>query len=118
MQESNTSTHGGARPGAGRKKKEETVTTGFRLNTEALNICRRKYGRTLNSKINEYIIKLANEYNGEDESVKEQVPNEMNMKGYKINVFYETITKEEMDRKSAFVANVVVNSLRKHKKKE
>jgi hypothetical protein len=59
MQESNTSTHGGARPGAGRKKKEETITTGFRINTEALNIVRAKYGRTLNSKINEFIIKLA-----------------------------------------------------------
>jgi len=53
------STHGGARAGSGRKKKEETSTTGFRINTEALNIVRAKYGRTLNAKINEYIKKLA-----------------------------------------------------------
>ena len=53
--------HGGARSGAGRKKKEETETTGFRLNSEALNICRKHYGRTLNAKVNDYIKSLAAE---------------------------------------------------------
>lgn len=59
MKDKNQSTHGGARPNSGRKKLEENITTGFRLNKEALEICRSKYGRTLNQKINEYIKQLA-----------------------------------------------------------
>jgi hypothetical protein len=31
---------GGKRPNSGAKKKEETETTGFRINSEALNICK------------------------------------------------------------------------------
>lgn len=50
---------GGKRPGSGAKKKEETETTGFRINSEALAKCREIYGRTLNSKINNYIKRLA-----------------------------------------------------------
>ncbi len=51
--------HGGKRENSGRKKKEETETTGFRINSEALNKCRVIYGRTLNSKVNAYIKRLA-----------------------------------------------------------
>lgn len=53
-----------------------------------------------------------------DESVKEQIPDEVNMKGYRVNVTYDTITNEEMDRKRASVAQVILNTLRKHKKIE
>lgn len=51
--------HGGKRVGAGRKKKEETETTGFRINSEALAICRAAYGRTLNKQVNDFIKRLA-----------------------------------------------------------
>ena len=50
---------GGKREGAGRKKKEDTETTGFRINSEALNICRVAYGRTLNKQVNDFIKRLA-----------------------------------------------------------
>lgn len=50
---------GGKREGSGRKKKEETETTGFRINSEALNICRAAYGRTLNKYVNDFIKRLA-----------------------------------------------------------
>jgi hypothetical protein len=53
------SKHGGKREGAGRKAKEVTETTGFRLNSEALAKCREIYGRSLNAKINAYIKRLA-----------------------------------------------------------
>ena len=53
-----------------------------------------------------------------DESVKEQIPEEVNMKGYRVNVAYDAITNEEMDRKRTSVANVILNTLRKHRKKE
>ena len=52
-------TAGGKREGSGRKKKEETETTGFRINSEALNICRAVYGRTLNKQINDFVKRLA-----------------------------------------------------------
>ncbi len=52
-------THGGKRPGSGAKKKEETESTGFRINREALNICRAAYGRTLNKQVNDFIKRLA-----------------------------------------------------------
>lgn len=51
--------HGGARTNAGRKKKEQTTSTGFRINTESLNTCRQNKVK-LNSKINEFVIKIAN----------------------------------------------------------
>ena len=51
--------HGGKREGSGRKKKEETETTGFRINTEALNICRAAYGRTFNKQVNDFVKRLA-----------------------------------------------------------
>lgn len=51
---------GGKRPNSGAKKKEETETTGFRINSEALNICRAVYGRNLNKQVNDFIKLLAN----------------------------------------------------------
>lgn len=59
MNEENKSSWGGKRPGSGAKKKEETETTGFRINSEALNICRTAYGRTLNKQVNDFIKRLA-----------------------------------------------------------
>ena len=50
---------GGKRLGSGAKKKEETETTGFRINSEALAICRAAYGRTLNKQVNDFIKRLA-----------------------------------------------------------
>jgi hypothetical protein len=38
------------------------------------------------------------------------------MKGYRVNVTYDAITQQEMDRKRASVAKVVMDSLRKKKK--
>jgi hypothetical protein len=43
-------------------------------------------------------------------------PQEQIIKGYRVNVTYDSITQEEMDRKRAAVAKVVMNSLRKRKK--
>ena len=51
-----------------------------------------------------------------DENVKEKVPEEKHMKGYRINVTYDAITKEEMERKRASVAKVIINTMRRHKK--
>ena len=51
-----------------------------------------------------------------DETVQEPAPEETVMKGYRVNVTYDAITKEEMDRKRASVAKVVMDSLRKRKK--
>jgi hypothetical protein len=53
-----------------------------------------------------------------DETVIEAIPTETIMKGYRVNVTYDSVTKEEMDRKRASVAQVVMNSLRKHKKND
>lgn len=39
-------------------------------------------------------------------------------KGYRINVSYDTVTEEEMGRKKATVAQIVLNSLKRLKKKE
>jgi hypothetical protein len=50
---------GGAREGSGRKKKEETVTTSFRINKAALMTCKKLYGRKLNAMVNEHIKALA-----------------------------------------------------------
>ena len=51
-----------------------------------------------------------------DQSVKKEVPQEKVMKGYRVNVSYDAVTDEEMNRKRASVAQVVLNSLKKHKK--
>lgn len=53
--------HGGARINAGRKKKEETISTGFRINKDSLNTCRQNKVK-LNSKINEFVKHLANDF--------------------------------------------------------
>jgi hypothetical protein len=52
--------HGGKRTNSGRKKKQETTSTGFRINTESLNTCRKNKIK-LNSKINEFVINIAND---------------------------------------------------------
>jgi len=52
--------HGGKRKNAGRKKKQETISTGFRINAESLITCR-KNNIKLNSKINEFVINIAND---------------------------------------------------------
>jgi hypothetical protein len=52
-----------------------------------------------------------------DESVKEHIPEEVHMKGYRVNVSYDAITKEEMERKRAAVSQVVLNTMRRQKKK-
>lgn len=49
---------GGARPGAGRKAKEPTTTTGFRINSEALEIIREaKY--PINKAVNDLAKEIA-----------------------------------------------------------
>ncbi|MCW3105773.1 MAG: hypothetical protein JWQ09_279 [Segetibacter sp.] len=53
-----------------------------------------------------------------DNSVKEEIPQETVMKGYRVNVTYDAITNEEMDRKRASVTKVVLNSLKKRKRKD
>lgn len=53
--------HGGARINAGRKKKEETISTGFRINADSLKTCRKNKVK-LNSKINEFVKHLANDF--------------------------------------------------------
>jgi Type IV secretion-system coupling protein DNA-binding domain len=52
-----------------------------------------------------------------DDTVKEEVPQEQIIKGYRVNVTYDSVTPEDMQRKRASVAQVVMNSLRKQKKK-
>ncbi len=52
-----------------------------------------------------------------DETVQEPAPAEIIMKGYRVNVTYDAITQQEMDRKRASVAKVVMDSLRKRKNK-
>ncbi|MEO6733537.1 MAG: hypothetical protein ABIN01_20100, partial [Ferruginibacter sp.] len=53
-----------------------------------------------------------------DESVKEQVLEQKNIKGYRVKVSYDAISKEEMDRKRASVTNIILNTMRKQKKKK
>lgn len=53
-----------------------------------------------------------------DAAGKDEVSQEQIIKGYRVNVTYDLVTQEEMDRKRASVAQVVMNSLRKQKKKE
>jgi len=53
-----------------------------------------------------------------DDTTKDNVPQEQIIKGYRVNVSYDEVSKEEMDRKRASVAKVVMDSLRRNKKKE
>lgn len=48
-----------------------------------------------------------------DDSVKQDIPQEKLIKGYRVSVSYDAITDEEMARKRASIAKVVMNSLRK-----
>jgi hypothetical protein len=53
-----------------------------------------------------------------DDSINEQgVPEGKIMKGYRVNVTYDAVSAEDMARKRASVAQVVLNSLRKKKLK-
>jgi len=52
-----------------------------------------------------------------DTTVSAAMPQEQIIKGYRVNVTYDAVTQEEMDRKRASVAKVVMNSLRKQQKK-
>lgn len=52
-----------------------------------------------------------------DRTVKDEVPQEQIIKGYRVNVTYDEVSKEEMDRKRASVAKVVIDSLRRQKNK-
>jgi hypothetical protein len=54
--------HGGKRTNSGRKKKEQTTSTGFRINTESLNTCRKNKIK-LNAQINEFVKNIANNLN-------------------------------------------------------
>jgi hypothetical protein len=54
----NRKNNGGSRKGAGRKAKEKTVTTGFRVHEESLNIIRaEKY--PINKDVNSLIKRVA-----------------------------------------------------------
>lgn len=50
--------NGGFRPGSGRKATEKTVTTGFRVHEESLNVIR-KAGFPINAEVNSLIKKIA-----------------------------------------------------------
>jgi hypothetical protein len=52
-----------------------------------------------------------------NESIKQDIPEEVHMKGYRVNVTYNAISKEEMENKRASVTRTVVNSNRRPKKK-
>ena len=51
-----------------------------------------------------------------DKSATATIPEEVNMKGYRINVSYGSVTADEMDKKRASVTQVIVNTLRKQKR--
>lgn len=51
-------THGGARPGAGRKAKEETETTSFRVHSESLQIIRQN-NYPINAEVNKLVKRIA-----------------------------------------------------------
>lgn len=51
-----------------------------------------------------------------DSSAAETTPQTQLIKGYRVNVTYDEVSKEDMDRKRASVAKVVMDSLRKQKK--
>lgn len=50
---------GGAREGSGRPKGEPTQTVSFRVNKKSLEAAKKKHGRKLNSKVNDFIKRLA-----------------------------------------------------------
>lgn len=51
-----------------------------------------------------------------DSTVANTAPQEQLIKGYRVNVTYDDVSREEMDRKRASVAKVVMDSMRKRKK--
>lgn len=52
-----------------------------------------------------------------NETAKEHIPEEKIMKGYRVNVTYEDISKEEMEQKRDSVSKVILDTMRKRKKK-
>ncbi|MEP6673660.1 MAG: type IV secretion system DNA-binding domain-containing protein [Ferruginibacter sp.] len=50
-----------------------------------------------------------------DSETKQELPQEQIIKGYRVNVSYDTLTQDEMEQKRKSVASVVLNSLRKKK---
>jgi len=56
--ETKQQTRGGKRPNAGRKKCDETITTGFRIHKESILICK-QHNIKLNKKVNELVKKIA-----------------------------------------------------------
>lgn len=52
-----------------------------------------------------------------DEMVKENIPEEKIIKGYRVNVTYDDISKEEMEQKRKSVSKVILDTIRKRKKK-
>lgn len=59
-----TENRGGARLGSGRKKKEVTVTTGFRVNEDSLKIIR-KAKFPINAEVNKLIKRIAKKIKSE-----------------------------------------------------
>ena len=51
-----------------------------------------------------------------DSAAKDTMPQTQLIKGYRVNVSYDEVSKEDMDRKRASVAKVVMDSLRKQRK--
>ncbi len=51
-------THGGKRPGSGRKKKDPTKTISFRENTQLIMRLKLRYGKSLNGKISAFLKSL------------------------------------------------------------
>jgi len=45
------------------------------------------------------------------------VPQEKVMKGYRVNVTYDAISKEEMERKRSSITDIVINSMKRSRKK-
>jgi hypothetical protein len=52
-----------------------------------------------------------------DQMVKEHIPEEKIMKGYRVNVTYDDISKEEMEQKRKSVSKVILDTMRKRRKK-
>jgi hypothetical protein len=53
-----------------------------------------------------------------DTAVTAAEPQEQIIKGYRVNVTYDSLSQEEMDRKRASVTKVVMDALRRQKRKE
>ncbi len=58
MEQKKKETRGGARENAGRKKREETVTTSFRVNRAAIQTIRES-GFKINEAVNDFVKKIA-----------------------------------------------------------